>query len=106
MIDLFQTSFQAISEHSHKTFFLEHVFVEVRISGLQTFNIREKGAAMQRVLFEHLFLCDHFQKSICSTVFIKQSSATYVFQDVFQSFVTAVSKHPHQNIYDGVWLVF
>ena len=51
---------------------MEPVFVEVGISGLQTFNIREKGAAIQMVLFEHLFLCDHYQKCICSVVFIKK----------------------------------
>ena len=34
---------------------------------------------MQRVLFEHLFLCDHFQKSICSVVSEKESSTTYFF---------------------------
>ena len=60
---------------------------------MQTF----KEAAMQRVLLEHLFLCDHFEKSIYSVVFIKGSSTTYVFLNVFQSFVVAISKHSHEK---------
>ena len=62
IIDLSQASFRAISEHSHKTFFLEPVFVEVRISGLQTFNIREKGFLLNIFFF----------LNICSAVFIKE----------------------------------
>ena len=67
---------------------------------MQTF----KEAVMQSVLFEHLFLCDHFEKSICSIVFIKGSSTTYVFLDVFQSFVAAISKHPHEKIYEKIYI--
>ena len=78
---------------------MELVFVEVRISEMQTF----KEAVMQRVLFEHLFLCDHFEKSVYSVVFTKGSSTTYAFLNVFQSFVAAISKHPYEKIYDGVW---
>ena len=58
---------------------------------------------MQRVLFEHLFLYDHFEKSICSVVCIKESSNTYVFLDVFQSFVTAISKHPDEKTHARAW---
>ena len=86
-MDLFQASFRDISDRSQKSFFLELVFVKVRVSELQTF----EETAMQRVLFEHLFLCDHFQKCICSVAFIKGSSTMYVFLDVFQSFVVAIS---------------
>ena len=39
---------------------MEPVLIEVGITGLQTFNIREKEEAIQRVFFEHLFLCDFF----------------------------------------------
>ena len=60
---------------------------------MQTF----KEAAMQRVLLEHLFLCDHFEKSIYSVVFLKGSSITYVLVNVFQSFVAAISKQPHEK---------
>ena len=58
---------------------------------------------MHRTLFEHLFICDHFQKSVCSIVFKKESSTVYVFLDVFQSFVAAISMHPHEKTYDRVW---
>ena len=40
---------------------------------------------MQRLLFEYLLLCDHFQKSICSTVSEKESSTTY-FSQCFWNF--------------------
>ena len=58
---------------------MEPVFVEVGTSGLQTFNIREKEAVTLRVLFEHFFLCDHFQESICNVFFIKGSSTPMFF---------------------------
>ena len=37
-----------ISEYSKKTFFLESVFAEVRNSGLQDCNVREKGTVLER----------------------------------------------------------
>ena len=46
-------------------------------------SLEKKGAPLQRVLFEHHFLCDHFQKGICSVLSMKESSTTYVFLDVF-----------------------
>ena len=46
-------------------------------------SLKKKGAPLQRVLFEHHFLCDHFQKGICSVLSMKESSTTYVFLDVF-----------------------
>ena len=82
-----------------KNIFLGACFVEVGFSGRQTFNIREKAAAIQRALFEHLFLCDHYQDRVCSVVFIKQSSNTYVFLDVFQIFSAAISECSHEKIY-------
>ena len=41
----------SISERSQEAFFLEPVLVKVEIPGLQTFNISEKGAAIQSVFF-------------------------------------------------------
>ena len=41
----------SISERSQKAFFLEPVLVKVEIPGLQTFNISEKGVAIQSFLF-------------------------------------------------------
>ena len=79
------------------------MFVEVGISGLQTFHISEKGAAIKRVLFEHLFLCDHYQRCIYSVVFIKESCTAYVFSGCFLKFVAAISKYSHEKICDGVW---
>ena len=54
---------------------------------------------MQRVLFEHLFIFDNFEKSIysVSVIFIKGSSPTHVFQNISQSFVAAISKHPDEK---------
>ena len=65
---------------------------------------------MQRLLFEHLFLCDHFQKSICSTVSEGESSTTYFslcfwnfccnyfkalsWKDLWQSFVVFQEVEP------------
>ena len=59
---------------------------------------------MQRVLFEYLFLCDHFQRRICSVVvlFLKKKAPLRIFPCVFESFVAAISKHSHEKIYDGV----
>ena len=82
-----------------KNILLGACFVEVGFSGRQTFNIREKAAAIQRALFEHLFLCDHYQDRVCSVVFMKKSSNTYVFLDVFQSFIAAISKCSHEKVY-------
>ena len=67
----FQESFQSISEHSQKIFFLETVFLEVQHSRLLTITVREKGVAMQSVLFEHRFLHYHFQKNIFSGTFMR-----------------------------------
>ena len=69
-------------------FFLVPVFAEVGISGLQTFNISEKGSAIKgqeskAKKGQHLFLCDHYQKCISSAVFIKENSTTYALLDVF-----------------------
>ena len=75
---------------------MEPVFIEVGISGLQTFSIREKEEAMQRVLFEHLFLCDFF------VLFLKKKAPLRIFPYVFETFVAAISKHSHEKIYDGV----
>ena len=81
---------------------MEPVFIEVEISGLQTFNIREKEEARQRVFFEHLFLCDHFQKST-AVLFMKKKAPLRIFPHVFETFVAAISKYSHEKIYDGVW---
>ena len=65
-------------------------------------NIREKEEAMQRVNFEHLFLCDHPQKSIWSVV-SEEEKLHYVFFPMFlKFFVAAISKHSHEKIYDRV----
>ena len=77
MVDLFQARFLAISECSQETFFLGPVFIEGEFLDCKPLTL-EKKAAMQRVLFEYLFLCDQFQKSICS-ISEKESSTMYFF---------------------------
>ena len=56
-------------------FFLVPVFVEVGISGLQTFNISEKRSAIKgqgskAKKGQHLFLCDQYEKCISSVVLL------------------------------------
>ena len=49
---------------------------------------------MQRALVEHLFLCGHFQTSICNVVFGKESSTTYFslcFSNFCWSYLKALS---------------
>ena len=80
-----------------KAFFLEPVSIEVGISGLQPFIIKEKEEAMQRVLFKHLFLSDFF------VLFLKKKAPLRIFPYVFETFVAAISKHSHEKSYGGVW---
>ena len=59
---------------------------------------------MQRVLFEHLFLCDTFtSRKVSAVLFLKKKAPLRIFPYVFETFVAAISKHSHEKIYDGVW---
>ena len=68
MIDLYQANFQLL--HSNETFVLEYVCAEVRNSGLQACNVREKWTVLQklfwnfqnfRTLFPFLALPEKYQ---------------------------------------------
>lgn len=61
--------------------FLGAGFCFVRNSGLQTSNVRKmgqfcKGFSENFVILKYFFICDHFQKSICSGDFIAAVSCT------------------------------
>ena len=100
-----------MSEHSHETFFLESVLVELEI--LDCSNITsDKKRQFCRYIFgickilEHPFSSEHLQKNICSRDFslwtfisgssrpvvLKENSTAYVFLDIFQSFQNTLMK--------------
>ena len=81
---------------------MELVFVEVGISGLQTFNIREIEEAMQRVPLSIYFFVVTSRK-VSAVLFLKKKAPLSIFRYVFETFAAAISKHSHEKIYDRVW---
>ena len=81
----------------------------------------EKRGHFVKVFLEHVeisacfFLSEHFQKSICSGVFnsigcgvkpynfFKKKTLSPTFFWMFSKvLVAAISKHPHESIFDGI----
>ena len=108
--------FPIISEYSHKTFFLESVFVKSGILVCRPV-ILEKKVQFFKVFFfgifeilEHLFFSEHFQTSICSGGFspivgcssIKRELHNIHFLTFSKVSSGAVSKNSDENICDEV----
>ena len=78
---------------------MQPVFIEVGISGLQTFDIREKEEAMQRVLLNIYFFVP---AKVSAVSFLKKKASLHIFPYVFETFVTTIPKHFHEKISDRV----